>query len=78
MSADQKVYVVLSDGIVRVTTSVEEWAIVQGFNKMIDRMMARSPVNGLNVYPEGKHVNDLTQQLWFISSFRRMCAAGQQ
>ncbi len=51
---------------------------VQGFNKMIDRMMARSPVNGLNVYPEGKHVNDLTQQLWLISSFRRKCAAGQQ
>mmetsp|Transcript_16631 Transcript_16631/g.49747 ORF Transcript_16631/g.49747 Transcript_16631/m.49747 type:complete len:398 (-) Transcript_16631:469-1662(-) len=25
----------------------------EGFNKMIDRMMARSPVNGLNVYPEG-------------------------
>ena len=26
---------------------------MQGFNKMIDRKMARSPVNGLNVYPEG-------------------------
>ncbi len=28
----------------------------QGFNRMIERMMARSPVNGLNVYPEGATV----------------------
>ncbi len=26
---------------------------MQSFNAMVDRMMARSPVNGLNVYPEG-------------------------
>lgn len=26
---------------------------LQAFNSMVDRMMARSPVNGLNVYPEG-------------------------
>lgn len=25
----------------------------EGFNRMIDRMMEQSPVNGLNVYPEG-------------------------
>lgn len=27
---------------------------VQLFNKMVERKMKLSPVNGLNVYPEGK------------------------
>lgn len=34
----------------------------EGFNRMIDRMMSLSPVNGLNVYPEG-HRSTATDSL---------------
>jgi hypothetical protein len=34
--------------------------LVQAFNKMIDRKMAASPVDGLIVYPEGKYRPNFT------------------
>ena len=34
--------------------------VLQAFNSMVDKMMARSPVNGLNVYPEGMRLHEVS------------------
>ena len=49
---------------------------LQAFNRMVDRKMARSPLEGLIIYPEGDQPLHMTAVGKFLSHRQAGCSSG--